>query len=65
VVRWYLPAEWRSLIGIGGGRAKRDVLKERAWDLAVSRGFAPRTEDDADAACVALARAVELSGVES
>lgn len=67
VQRQYLPHEWRALVGIGTGLPRRGprrgVLKERAWALSVSRGWEPRTEDDADAACVAMARAVELGEV--
>lgn len=56
-IRFFQPTEWRRIAGVGGRASK-----ERVDEFVRGFGFAPKTQDEADAACVALAMWVEAFG---
>lgn len=55
--RFFQPTEWRRIAGVGGRASK-----ERVAEFVREFGFKPVTEDESDAACVALAMWVEAYG---
>ncbi len=57
-VRFFQPSEWRRIAGVGG-RATKDRVKEFVTD---EFGFVPGSQDEADAACIAVAMWVEAFG---
>lgn len=57
-MRFFQPKEWRRIAGVGGGASKERV-KEFVTD---EFGFTPTSQDEADAACVAVAMWVEAFG---
>ncbi|MGB1525955.1 MAG: hypothetical protein ACPG9N_00065 [Miltoncostaeaceae bacterium] len=56
-VRFFQPSEWRRIAGVGGRASK-----ERVMEFVKGFGFKPKTQDEADAAAVALAMWVEEYG---
>jgi len=57
-VRFFQPTEWRRIAGVGG-RASKERVREFVSD---EFGFSPQTQDEADAACVAIAMWIEDQG---
>lgn len=57
-VRFFQPSEWRRIAGVGG-RASKERVMEFVRD---EFGFAPHTQDEADAACVSIAMWIEGHG---
>lgn len=53
-IRFFQPSEWRRISGVGGR-----ATKERVDEFVRGFGFAPKTQDEADAAAIALAMWVE------
>lgn len=47
-VNWVLPKVWKKLVLGNGNASKQDIM-----DWAVSQGFAPETQDQADAIAIA------------
>jgi Holliday junction resolvasome RuvABC endonuclease subunit len=55
--RFFQPTEWRRIAGVGGRASK-----ERVAEFVRGFGFKPATEDESDAACIAIAMWVEAFG---
>jgi len=52
-----MPSQWRSRVGMPTGRRTRETLKRMALAYCVARWGATMSEDEADAALIALAYA--------
>jgi len=57
-IRFFQPTEWRKVAGVGG-RASKERVKEFVSD---EFGFVPGSQDEADAACIAIAMWIEAFG---
>lgn len=55
--RFFQPSEWRRICGVGGRASK-----EKVEEFVRGFGFLPKTQDESDAAAIALAMWVEAYG---
>lgn len=58
VLRFFQPSEWRRIAGVGG-RASKERVKQYVTD---EFGFTPKSQDEADAAAIAVAMWLEAYG---
>ena len=56
-----MPGQWRARVGMPQGRRKREVLKRMAKAMCLHRWGVELSEDEADAAMIALAYACPVA----